>query len=85
MSKLKLIFITGATKGIGRATAFTFAKAGWDLILLARDLKELENLKNQLKEFDVNVNICSCDLSKVEIIESINHEEIQREMQNSNE
>ena len=70
MNKLKLIFITGATKGIGRAAAFTFAKAGWDLILLARDLKELENLKNQLKEFDVNVNTCNCDLSKVEIIES---------------
>ena len=69
MSKSKLIFITGATKGIGRATAFTFAKAGWDLILLARDFKALEKLKNQLKEFDINVNIYNCDLSDVEIIE----------------
>ena len=70
MSKSKLILITGATKGIGRATAFTFAKAGWDLILLARDSKALEKLKNELKGFDVNVNICNCDLSDDEIIES---------------
>ena len=69
MSKSKLIFITGATKGIGRATAFTFAKAGWDLILLARDLKQLEKLKNELIEFDIKVNICNCDLSNDEIIE----------------
>ncbi len=70
MSNLKLILITGATKGIGRATAFTFAKAGWDLILLARDFKELEKLKNELQDFDVKTNICNCDLSNNEIIES---------------
>ena len=33
LNKLKLAFITGATKGIGRSTAITFANAGWDLIL----------------------------------------------------
>jgi len=70
MSKSKLIFITGATKGIGRSTAFTFAKAGWDLILLARDYAALEKLKNELEGFDVKVNICNCDLSNAEIIES---------------
>ena len=70
MSKLKLILITGANKGIGRSTAFTFAKAGWDLILLARDRNALEELKIELKCFDVKVNICVCDLSNFEIIES---------------
>jgi len=69
MSKLKLILITGATKGIGRATAFTFAKAGWDLILLARDSIELKKLKNELSDFDIKVNICDCDLSHAEILE----------------
>ena len=69
MSKLKLIFITGATKGIGRATAFTFAKAGWDLILLARDSKELKKLKNELSNFDIKVNICDCDLSNAETLD----------------
>ena len=70
MSKLKLILITGATKGIGRSTAFTFAKAGWNLILLARDRNALEELKIELKCFDVKVNICVCDLSNFGIVES---------------
>ena len=46
--KLKLALITGATKGIGRSTAFRFANAGWDLILLSRDLVLLEELKQEL-------------------------------------
>ena len=66
----KLILITGATKGIGRSTAFTFAKAGWNLILVARNSKALEKLKNELKGFDINVNLCNCDLSDSENIDS---------------
>ena len=45
---MKLALITGATKGIGRSTAQTFAKAGWNLILLARDIQKLQDLKNEL-------------------------------------
>ena len=47
MSKLKLALITGATKGIGRATAITFANAGWDLILIARNIDMLQELSNR--------------------------------------
>ena len=42
---MKLAFITGATKGIGRSTAITFANAGWDLILLSRNMVLMEKLK----------------------------------------
>ena len=42
LNKLKLAFISGATKGIGRSTAITFANAGWDLILLSRKMDLLE-------------------------------------------
>ena len=31
MNKNKLAFISGATSGIGKATAELFAKEGWDL------------------------------------------------------
>ena len=44
---MKKALITGATKGIGKSTAITFAKSGWDLILLARDIKKLEVLKKE--------------------------------------
>ena len=63
---MKLALITGATKGIGRSTAQTFAKAGWNLILLARDIQRLKDLKNELSNTGVEINILVCDLSQPE-------------------
>ena len=34
--KQKIVFITGATSGFGRATARRFAEAGWALVLTGR-------------------------------------------------
>ena len=63
MNKLKLAFITGATKGIGRSTAITFANAGWDLILLSRDLEMMEILRDELSDTQSKINLVKCDLS----------------------
>ena len=72
-NKLKLAYITGATKGIGRATAVTFANAGWDLILLARDLEMLEMLRDELSDTGSIINLVKCNLSNAnEIDNSIN-------------
>ena len=73
---MKLAYITGATKGIGRATAVTFANAGWDLILLARDLEMLKILRDELSNTGSTINLVECDLSSANeidnsIIESI--------------
>ena len=43
---MKLAYITGATKGIGRSTAIAFANDGWDLILLSRNLDKLRDASN---------------------------------------
>ena len=69
MNKLKLAFITGATKGIGRATAITFAKAGWDLILLSRNIEMMEELKLELSDTKSKINIVGCDLADPNLIE----------------
>ena len=61
---MKLALITGATKGIGRSTAQTFAKAGWNLILLGRDIRKLQDLKNELSNTGVQINILAFDLSQ---------------------
>lgn len=61
---MKLALITGATKGIGRSTAITFANAGWDLILLAREMKSLEDLRTELGNIRGKIELISCDLSK---------------------
>ncbi len=61
---MKLALITGATKGIGRSTAQTFARAGWNLILLGRDIRKLQDLKNELSTTGVQINILAFDLSQ---------------------
>ena len=66
---MKLVFITGASKGIGRATAITFAKAGWDLILLSRNLDLMEQLKGELSNTQVKIHLVKCDLSNSKEVE----------------
>jgi NADP-dependent 3-hydroxy acid dehydrogenase YdfG len=46
----KTILITGATAGIGKATAKIYAKNGWNLILTGRRAERLEELKASLME-----------------------------------
>ena len=46
--KMKTIFITGATSGIGKATAETFAKQGYKLIICGRRKEVLEQLHIEL-------------------------------------
>ena len=60
---MKLAFITGASKGIGRSTAIAFANAGWDLILLSRDLEMMETLRDELTDTQSTINLVKCDLS----------------------
>jgi len=74
--KLKLAFITGATKGIGRTTAITFANAGWDLILLARNKDLLEKLKIELSTTNSKISLVECDLSESKDIDNCVREAI---------
>ena len=53
--------VTGASSGIGRDIAKELAKRNIDLILVSRDLDKLKQVKDQIK--NVNVEIISKDLS----------------------
>lgn len=55
-----LALITGASSGIGRDMARVLASKGYDLILVARGKKELDNLK---KELNTKVDAINLDLS----------------------
>lgn len=57
------VLITGASSGIGRDIARELSKKGYDLVLVARDLNKLQELKEELQ---TNVEIESIDLSDLE-------------------
>jgi len=59
----KTALITGATAGIGKATAQLLAKHGWNLILTGRRIERLETLKKELSEkYDVTVHVLNFDI-----------------------
>ena len=55
--------ITGASSGIGRDIARELNQRGYDLVLVARDLKKLDEVKAELK---TNVETVSMDISNLE-------------------
>lgn len=59
----KIVFITGATSGIGKACAYKFAECGSKLIITARRINLLEKLSSDLKEkFDAKVYVLKLDV-----------------------
>ncbi|MBM5799116.1 MAG: SDR family NAD(P)-dependent oxidoreductase, partial [Cyanobacteria bacterium K_Offshore_0m_m2_072] len=55
--------ITGASRGIGAATARVLAAAGYDLLLLARSAEPLEQLAAELRSLGRWVETAAIDLS----------------------
>ncbi|MDR1877062.1 MAG: SDR family NAD(P)-dependent oxidoreductase [Flavobacteriaceae bacterium] len=67
MNTHKTALITGATSGIGRATAKIFAEHGIDLILCGRRTEKLEEVKKELEK-SVKVITLSFDVSNREAV-----------------
>ena len=61
--------ITGASSGIGRDIAINLSEKGYDLILVARDLEKLNEVKSKLH---TNVEVVSMDISKAENCKELN-------------
>ncbi|KAI8647612.1 hypothetical protein BD408DRAFT_357673 [Parasitella parasitica] len=58
----KTVFITGASSGIGEASARQFAQEGCNLVLTARRLEKLEQLKAEIVELHPNIFIHAVQL-----------------------
>ena len=69
--KNKVVLITGASSGIGKQTAIEFAKLGSSIILVARRKNKLEQVENELKQFNVNTLVCVCDVSKKDQVDEL--------------
>ena len=66
--KGKVAVISGASSGLGKQMARGFAKQGADLVILARRLERLEELKPELEEEGVKVLPIKCDVTSTEDI-----------------
>jgi NAD(P)-dependent dehydrogenase (short-subunit alcohol dehydrogenase family) len=65
MSHDKLCIITGASRGLGKAFAEKFWSAGWNLVLVSRDIADLNRLTNSFEIKNNQEIFCfSVDLSK---------------------
>ena len=61
------VLITGASSGIGRDMAKEFAERKYDLVVVARDEKRLNELKTELEvKYKINVKTVVKDLSDEE-------------------
>lgn len=62
--KNKIVLITGASSGIGKATALHFARQGSKLVIAARSLPKLEDCKAEIEALGAEVLAVQADVSK---------------------
>lgn len=71
----KHVLITGASSGIGRELATLFARDGYALVLVARDLAVLGRIGEELtRVYGVAVQVIAQDLSRPNAVAEIYHE-----------
>ena len=63
MSQAKLAVVTGASRGIGAATARTLAAAGYHVVLTARTATGLEDVENSIHDAGGSATIAPLDLT----------------------
>lgn len=61
--KDKVVLITGASSGIGKAAAFLFAKNGSNVILVGRRKEKLLEVEKELSKNPISTLVCSCDVA----------------------
>jgi NAD(P)-dependent dehydrogenase (short-subunit alcohol dehydrogenase family) len=70
----KVVLITGASSGIGKATAVKVADAGATVLLVARSVDKLEETKAEIETAGGVAHIHRCDMSDVEDVERMAEE-----------
>lgn len=74
----KVVWITGASSGIGEALAKAFALDGAKLILSSRRIEELERVKSNLKSADSDILILPLDLADSSKMDSLTKQVIDK-------
>lgn len=68
--KGRVAVITGASSGLGKQMAKGFASQGADLVIMARRLERLEELKSELEQLGVRCLPIKCDVTKPEEVKN---------------
>ena len=74
----KTAVVTGAARGIGRATALKFAMEGANVVALDINTEELARLKGELEEYTSNILCLECDISDEERVNAVAKEAIEK-------
>src|SRR2546425_3548459 len=69
MSKHEVVVITGASAGVGRATAREFGRHGASIGLIARDTERLEAARKEIESLGGRALVLPCDVSDPEQVE----------------
>jgi len=67
----KVAVVTGAGRGIGAATALTYAEAGADLVLAARTKEQLDAVAEEIRGMGRRALVIPCDVNENEAVEDI--------------
>ena len=72
--KDRTVLITGASSGIGEATALDLGRAGGNVLLVARTREKLEAVADQVVDAGGTAHVHTCDLTDPEDIDRMAHE-----------
>jgi NAD(P)-dependent dehydrogenase (short-subunit alcohol dehydrogenase family) len=64
-----VVAVTGASAGVGRATALLFARRGARVALIARDAASLEDARHEIEECEGTALVIPCDVSDADALE----------------
>jgi NAD(P)-dependent dehydrogenase (short-subunit alcohol dehydrogenase family) len=74
----KVVLITGASSGIGKAAAIRCGEAGAAVLLVARTPEKLEETKAEVEESGGTAHIYQCDLSDLDDVERMAKEVLEK-------
>lgn len=66
----RIAFVTGASRGIGRACALSLAAAGHKVVLAARDVQKLEAVKEEIQAAGGSASVVALDLASEDSIKA---------------
>ena len=74
--KNKVVVITGASSGIGEASAEKFAKKGANIVLVARRKDKLDEVEKKLSKYSIKILVQVCDVSNKEQVRQMSEKVI---------